>query len=85
MMRVLGYAGVFRFLCVLPHGSAPAWLLSTAGTVIAMREAAEFDTRRAFITAAITCVIAFAVSSIVWLLLSVVVMSVATPLGWTGH
>jgi hypothetical protein len=81
MLRVLGYAGVFRFLCVLPYGSAPAWLLSTAGTVIAMREAAEFDTRRAFITAAITWVIAFAVSSIVWLLLSLVVMSFATPLG----
>jgi hypothetical protein len=80
MLRVLGYASVFRLGWLIPHGYALSWLLSAVGTVIAMREAAEFDTPKAVITAAITWAVAFAVSGIVWLFLTVVAVSLAPAL-----
>jgi hypothetical protein len=70
MRRVLGYASVFRVLWLLPYGFTLSWILSGVGTVIAMREAAEFDTPRAVITAAIAWVAAFAVSGAIWLALT---------------
>jgi hypothetical protein len=76
MLRVLGYTSVFRLLWVFPCGFMLSWLLSAVGTVIAMREAAEFDTRKAAITAAIAWTAAFAVSGIIWLILTFVVIGV---------
>jgi Yip1 domain len=80
MLRVLGYTSVFRLLWIVPCGFVLSWLLSAVGTVIAMCEAAEFDTRMAVITAVVAWVIAFAVSGIVWLILTFVVVGLLVPM-----
>ena len=70
MLRVLGYTNVFRVLLALPGGLALSWLLPVCGMVIGVREAAEFNTRKAVGTAAVAWGVAFAVSGITWLILS---------------
>jgi hypothetical protein len=74
MLRALGYASVFRLLWLLPCGFAFSWLLSAVGTVIAVREAAEFDTSKAMFTAAIAWAVAFAVSGLAWLVLNFILI-----------
>jgi hypothetical protein len=75
MLRVLGYASVFRLLWIFPCGFVLSWLLSAVGTVIAVREAAEFDTSKAVITAAVAWAVSFAASGVVWLILSFIAVA----------
>lgn len=83
MLRVLGYASAFRLLWLAPLGFALSWILSAVGTVVAMREAAEFGTAKAAITAAAAWAVAFSVSGGLWLVLTgAAVAALAPAAGW---
>ena len=61
MMRVTGYTKVFGILGVIPILGIVGAILSIIGNVIGIREAAEFDTTKAILTAVIVGVIVFLV------------------------
>jgi hypothetical protein len=72
MLRVCGHVNLFSLLeLALPGGVALVWLLSTVGTVIATREAAEFSTRRAIVAAAIGWGVALVVVGVLRILLTI--------------
>jgi len=61
MMRVTGFTKVFGILGVIPILGIVGVILSIIGNVIGIREAAEFDTMKAILTAVIAGVIVFLV------------------------
>ena len=72
MLRVLGHNQIFQILNIIPCiGTIAALVLGAIAFVIAVREAAEFDTQKAVITALITFVALFAVITVIGLILGV--------------
>ncbi len=64
MMRVTGYTRIFGILGVIPILGIVGAILSIIGNVIGIREAAEFDTTKAILTAIIAGVIVFIVVAV---------------------
>jgi hypothetical protein len=76
MMRVLGYANaphlleLFGFInCIGWAFMVAGWLLSLVAGIIAIREAMDFDTGNAILTAVTSWVIAVAIRAVFWLLI----------------
>ena len=65
MLRVLAYAGVWRFAAIIP---CMGWLIALIGgmiaTVVAVRELMEFDTTKAVITSVLGWVVYLVVQAI---------------------
>ena len=69
MLRVIGHTNVFNLFGLLGCvGAIAALVLRTIAFVIAIREAAEFDTQKAVLTALIVFLVGVAISIIVGLL-----------------
>ncbi len=72
MLRVLGHNNIFQVLNLIPCiGTIAALILGAIAFVIAVREAAEFDTQKAVITALITFVVIFLVTLLIGTILGV--------------
>ncbi len=66
MLRVIGHTNIFQILNFVPCvGWIAALVLSAIAVVIAVREAAEFDTTKAVITAVITFLVVFLIRSVI--------------------
>ncbi|MCL5999133.1 MAG: YIP1 family protein [Chloroflexi bacterium] len=65
MMRVTGYTYVFQILSAIPVLGFIGWILQVVANVIAIREAAEFDTTKAILSAIIAYVIVFIVVGLI--------------------
>jgi hypothetical protein len=73
MLRVFGYLQVFSILQIVPVcGALVGLVLSLIGAVIGIREAAEFDTTKAVLTAIIAFVILLIVFAILGTILAIV-------------
>lgn len=83
MLRVLGHTNIFQILNFIPClGTIAAIILGAIAFVIAVREAAEFDTQKAVITAVITFIAIFLVSLLIGTILGVgsaAVGAITTP------
>lgn len=64
MLRVFGYTYVFNILGIIPVLAIVGAILGIIGTVIGIREAAEFDTTKAILTAIIAGVIEFIIITV---------------------
>ncbi|MBI5300511.1 MAG: YIP1 family protein [Chloroflexi bacterium] len=73
MLRVFGYTQVFGILNIIPClGTIAALVLSLVAAVIGIREASEFDTTKAVLTAIVAFVVLLIVGSIIGLVFGLV-------------
>ncbi len=73
MLRVFGYTQIFQIIAIVPCiGTIIALVLSLIAAVIGIREASEFDTTKAILTAVIAFVILLIVGVILSTLLALV-------------
>lgn len=73
MLRVFGFAQVFQIIGVIPClGTIVALVLSLIAAVIGIREASEFDTTKAILTAVVAFVILLIVGAIIGFILALV-------------
>jgi hypothetical protein len=73
MLRVTGFTAIFRILGIIPViGGLIGGILQIIANIIAIREAAGFDTTKAILTAIIAGVIVFVVIAVIGLILGVI-------------
>lgn len=73
MLRVFGYTQIFQIFGIIPClGTLVALVLSLIGAVIGIREAAEFSTNKAILTAIVAFIVLLIVGAIVGTILGVV-------------
>ncbi|CAG0970941.1 hypothetical protein ANRL3_01496 [Anaerolineae bacterium] len=73
MLRVFGFTQVFGIFNIVPCiGTIAALILSLIGAVIGIREAAEFDTTKAILTAIVAFIALMIVSAIIGTILALV-------------
>jgi hypothetical protein len=73
MLRVFGYTQIFQIIGIVPClGTIVALVLSLIAAVIGIREASEFDTTKAILTAVVAFIILVIVSVILGTLLALV-------------
>lgn len=73
MLRVFGFTQIFQIIGIVPClGTIVALVLSLIAAVIGIREASEFDTTKAILTAVVAFVVLIIVSFVITLLLGLV-------------
>lgn len=73
MLRVFGFTQIFQVLSVVPCiGAILGLVLSLVGAVIGIREASEFDTTKAVLTAVVAFIVLLVVSVVVGTALALV-------------
>jgi len=82
MLRVLGYTRIFSILGVIPIiGGLVGAILGIIGNVIGIREAAEFDTTKAILTAVIVFVIVLIITAVIFGAIFAIVLGAAAVRG----
>ncbi len=86
MLRVLGFTRVFEILGVVPVPvvgtvlAAAGFILSVIGTIIGIREAAEFDTGKAILTAIIAIIVYLIILFLLALAVAAVIAAIIVAL-----
>ena len=82
MLRVTGFAAIFRLVGIIPIiGGLIALVLVIIANVIGIREAANFDTGKAVLTAIIAAVIAFIVALILGIIIAIPLVALGFATG----
>ncbi len=73
MLRVFGFTQIFQIIGIVPClGTIVALVLSLIAAVIGIREASEFDTTKAILTAVVAFIVLLIISAVIGLVLGLV-------------